>query len=158
MEQFSFAFQRSKISELPVAIQGLVEAARQAASEAYAPYSNFLVGAAVLFSNGIVKTGHNHENASYPAGVCAERSLLSTINPLLAHQQITAIAVIDGGRVLSADPLSPCGICRQTILEQQLAQQSPIAVYMCSSGGNVVFVEDATCLLPFYFSSKNLDV
>lgn len=157
MESFSFSYEETLIAHLPENIQKAIEAALAAAKHAYAPYSGFKVGAAVLLENGSIQTGVNHENASYPAGICAERSLLSQINPTEKIQQIKAIVVTNIGNTLTdVTPLSPCGICRQTIVEQQLAQDAPIAVYMCSPSGRVVYVEDATSLLPFYFSNKNL--
>ena len=156
MEQFGFTYQPATILQLPARIQALIAAAADATGTAYAPYSNFKVGAAVLLANGTIRTGSNHENASYPAGICAERSVLSTINPNDRQQLVTAIAVTYHNSGDSGDPLSPCGICRQTILELQLAQGAVIAVYMCSPDGRVICVEDAASLLPFYFSSRQL--
>jgi cytidine deaminase len=156
MENFTFPFQQTSGSTLPAHIQQLIEAANKATLFAYAPYSQFRVGAAALLADGSIKTGSNHENASYPAGICAERGLLSGINPLDKQQQILAMAVCYTSNTNNSTPLSPCGICRQTILEMQLAQDAPIAMYMCSPDGQVIFVEDAAHLLPFYFSSKNL--
>ncbi len=156
MEQFSFPFYKTTIAELPERIRQLMQTAQDATNEAYAPYSNFKVGAAALLANGQVKTGSNHENASYPAGICAERGLLASLNPLIKNDQITALAVTYMGDVNLSVPISPCGICRQVILEQQLAQHAPITLYMGCPDGNVVYVEDATNLLPFYFSSDNL--
>ncbi len=158
MEQFAFPFQQTTIAQLPAHIQELIAEASKATHYAYAPYSQFHVGAAALLADGSIKTGSNHENASYPAGICAERGLLSGINPLDKQQQILAMAVnYTSNNAANATPLSPCGICRQTILETQLAQNAPIALYMCSPDGPVIYVEDAAHLLPFYFSSKNLN-
>ena len=156
MEQFSFPFQQSMSKQMPEYVQQLIQAAGGATANAYAPYSRFRVGAAALLADGTIRTGANHENASYPAGICAERSVLSTINPADEQQKIVAIAVAYDGDTDNAIPLSPCGICRQSILETQLAQKSAIAVYMCSPDGKVIFVEDAAHLLPFYFSNENL--
>ncbi|MBC7554522.1 MAG: cytidine deaminase [Taibaiella sp.] len=156
MEQFSFPFQRSLNGQLPVEVQQLIVAARNAAQHAYAPYSNFKVGVAVRMKDGRIITGANHENASYPAGTCAERGVLANINPNDKQQEIKSMAVTYLATSPDTFPISPCGICRQTILEQQLAQGAPITVYMCNPDGEVVYVEDATSLLPFYFSSKNL--
>jgi cytidine deaminase len=156
MEQFEFPFQETTLNQLPEPVQQLIQAAGKAAVKAYAPYSNFRVGAAAQMTDGTVKTGSNHENASYPAGTCAERGLLANINPTDKAQQIKAIAVTYISDTAEAMPISPCGICRQTILEQQLAQGALIAVYMCSPDGRITYVEDASFLLPFYFSKKNL--
>lgn len=155
MEQFSFPFQQTVKGQLPDHIQLLVDAASEAAVTAYAPYSQFRVGAAALLADGSIRTGANRENASYPAGICAERSLLAGLNPMDKQHQVKAIAVNYISTSDNTLPLSPCGICRQTMLEQQLAQQAPIAVYMCSPDGRIIFVEDATHLLPFYFSKEH---
>ncbi len=158
MEQFSFSYQKTTVAELPINIQNLIHASEDVARHAYAPYSNFKVGAAALLADGSTMVCANHENASYPAGTCAERGLLAHINPTETDQRIRAITVSYISDAKTQTPLSPCGICRQTILEQQLAQGSPIAIYMCSTDGHVIYVDDATHLLPFYFSSKNLDL
>ena len=144
MEQFSFSYQKSTVAQLPIAIQNLIKASEAVARHAYAPYSNFKVGAAALLADGSTRACANHENASYPAGTCAERGLLAHINPTEKQEQIQAIAVSYISDAKTQTPLSPCGICRQTILEQQLAQDSPIAIYMCSTDGHVLFVADAT--------------
>ena len=156
MEQFSFPFLQTTRTQLPQDIQDLITAADNATADAYAPYSNFRVGAAMLLTNGQVRTGSNHEVASYPAGICAERAVVSTVNPLDKAQQVKAIAVTYRTATNEGDPLSPCGICRQTILETQLAQQAVIAIYMSCPDGRVIYVEDASSLLPFYFSAKQL--
>ncbi len=156
MDQFSFPFQHSVITDCPAPIRELMQAAQDAAKHAYAPYSNFKVGAAARLADGSIKTAANHENASYPAGVCAETTLIGGINPLEANQQVIAIAVTYLSETNPGVPLSPCGICRQNILEQQLAQQAPIAVYMGCPDGKILLVPDATSLLPFYFSNENL--
>ncbi|XZF14209.1 cytidine deaminase [Chitinophagaceae bacterium MMS25-I14] len=155
MEQFQFAYQRTLISQLPLQIQGLIEAAQKATEKAYAPYSNFKVGAAVLLTDNTILTGANHENASFPAGVCAERAVLGNIDMDSANK-VTAIAVAYKSESNIQQPLSPCGLCRQTILEVQLHQQLPIALYMTSSDGQVIVVEDAKYLLPFFFSNDFL--
>lgn len=155
MEQFQFPFQKILKAQLPENIQQLIHAAAVAATEAYAPYSKFKVGAALLMSDGSITTGSNQENASFPAGICAERSALSKIN-MNAPQKLRAIAI----EYLSDDefgqPLSPCGLCRQSILEVQQYQQKPVAVYMSGPNGEVIFVEDAGYLLPFSFGKDYL--
>ncbi|MEI8279168.1 MAG: cytidine deaminase [Bacteroidota bacterium] len=157
MQKFHFSYTTTKVTELPIQIQTLIAAAQEATYMSYAPYSHFRVGAALLLDNGKIFTGANHENASFPAGICAERALLGTLD-MAAPEKVTAIAVSYTSNGDHATPLSPCGICRQSILEVQLHQASPIAVYMCSPAGHVIIVEDATYLLPFHFSRKNLDM
>ena len=156
MQQFSFPYEQSLKSQMPAATQDLITAAETAADKAYAPYSHFKVGAAMLLTDGAVHTGANHENAAYPAGICAERALLGA-HDMEGEGKIVAIAI--AYKTEKSDnhpPLAPCGICRQSILEAQLHQGSPITVYMSSPDGMVVMVEDSANLLPFHFSSHFL--
>jgi cytidine deaminase len=155
MELFNFPFQQYLKAELPAEILTLVDAADSATQKAYAPYSNLKVGAAVLMADGNIATGANQENASYPVGICAERAVLSTIQ-INEHSMIKAIAVTYHSDDLNEKPIAPCGMCRQSILEAQHRQQSPIAVYMCSPGGQVIMIEDSEYLLPFSFGSDQL--
>lgn len=156
MDSFCFPFQRTLLSQLPAQIQRLITAARAAAQHAYAPYSNLKVGAAVLLNNDTLFTGANQENASFSAGLCAERVVLGQLT-LDGSQKVKAIAIASGaGADSQAAPLSPCGICRQALLEVQLQQQQPITLYMSNAAGEVIIVEDATYLLPFHFSSEQL--
>jgi len=98
-------------SELSSADAALLRAARNATSDAYAPYSNFFVGAAAMLANGQLVTGSNQENASFPAGICAERVLLSAVASLYPRVNVRAMAVsynnLNGG---SAHPITPCGL------------------------------------------------
>jgi cytidine deaminase len=156
MQQFGFAYQQALKAQLPAHIQELITAAEQAADKAYAPYSNFKVGAALVQDDGRLLTGANHENAAFPAGICAERALFGALD-MGSGKKVKAIAIAyktEKGE--HHPPLSPCGICRQTILEAQLHQQQPIAVYMSSPDGQVILLEDASYLLPFHFSSEYL--
>lgn len=101
----------------------LVRAAIDAAHNAYAPYSNFHVGAALLLDNGAIVTGANFENASYGMTLCAETVAIAKANSDGQMRHIVAIAVAggpraaDGGAVIGADPITPCGRCRQVIKE-----------------------------------------
>ena len=156
MQQFGFPYQRTQKSLLNDEAQHIIGAAEAAASKAYAPYSGFKVGAALLLASGEIITGANHENASFPAGICAERAALGALEMDESHR-VQAIAVAyKTAKAAQHPPLSPCGICRQSILEAQLHQGSPITVYMSSPDGEVIMVEDASYLLPFHFSSEFL--
>jgi cytidine deaminase len=155
MELFNFPFQQYLKAELPTEIQKLVVAADKATQKAYAPYSKLKVGAAVLMADGSIVTGANQENASYPVGICAERAVLSSIE-IHEHSMIKAIAVTYSGDNMNEKPIAPCGMCRQSILEAQRRQQSPVAVYMCSPAGQIIMVEDSEYLLPFSFGSDQL--
>ena len=156
MQQFAFPYQQSLKSQLPAHVQDLITAAESAADKAYAPYSNFKVGAALIQTDGTMLTGANHENAAFPAGICAERALFGGLD-MGSGNKVVAIAIAyKTVKKESLPPLSPCGICRQTILEAQLHQQHPIAVYMSSPDGQIIMIEDASFLLPFHFSSQYL--
>ncbi|MBS1629239.1 MAG: cytidine deaminase [Bacteroidetes bacterium] len=156
MPQFSFSFERCPVAQLPAEIQMLIQAAETARATAYAPYSHFKVGAAILLSDGTTLRAANQENASFPAGICAERAALAKHN-LNGSETILALAISYLPHSGTGNqPLSPCGICRQSILEAQLHQGRPIAVYMCSPAGEVLYVKDASLLLPFHFSSAFL--
>lgn len=156
MQQFAFPYQQSLKTQLPQPVQDLIDAAVAAADKAYAPYSKFKVGAALLQNDGTILTGANHENASFPAGICAERAVLGGLDMDSGNKVVAMAIAYKTEKNERHPPLSPCGICRQSILETQLHQQQPIAVYMCSPDGEVIQVEDASYLLPFHFSSEYL--
>lgn len=156
MKKFQFPFKHTTTSKLPEDIQQLILKAEDATQKAYAPYSHFRVGASVLLEDGTVLTGANHENAAYPAGVCAERAALSNLEMNEHAQKVKAIAVTYHAHEDHGKPISPCGICRQTILEVQQWQASPIAMYMCSPDGQVITLDNAEFLLPFSFGSEYL--
>ena len=158
MHSYTFNFENAAISDLSTEIQLLINEAIQATKSAYAPYSGFKVGAAILLADGTMKTGANMENAAYPATICAERAVLAGIDPRgeLTPKVIAIAIAYDNGNDSFQKPLSPCGLCRQVILETQLAQGAVIKLYMTSPSGNVIVVNDARHLLPFYFSSELL--
>ncbi|MFT4203407.1 MAG: cytidine deaminase [Chitinophagaceae bacterium] len=140
--------------------QKLLDAAIGATDVAYAPYSQFRVGAAVLMEDGVVFSGANLENASYPAGICAERAALSLASVLAPSQKIKAIAVsYKNGNGKNDGLISPCGICRQTIAEYENRQKSPIAVLLCNSlpDSHVLAFPSIDSLLPFSFTKESMD-
>jgi cytidine deaminase len=135
----------------------LLEAARQATGYAYAPYSNFRVGAALRLNDGSIITGSNQENASFPAGICAERVALSAVSAVSPGMAVTALAltyVKETGD--SSRPISPCGICRQSLAEYEQRFGQPIRVILGGSTGEIFVLNKATDLLPFAFSSQEL--
>jgi cytidine deaminase len=156
VQQFSFPYEHSLKSQMAVEAQQLISTAEAAADKAYAPYSRFKVGAALLLSDGSIITGANHENAAFPAGICAERAVLG-VHDMDGPNKVKAMAIAyKTAHEQTHPPLAPCGICRQSILEVQLHQNMPIAVYMSSPDGEVIMVEDASYLLPFHFNSEYL--
>lgn len=156
MKTFQFPYQQFRKEDLSDDVIQLINMAQDAAQKAYAPYSHFNVGAVVLLHNGEILSGANHENAAYPAGVCAERAALSALEMHDKTKAVKSIMVTYAGGGEHAKPLAPCGICRQTILEVQQWQGSPIAIYMCSPDGDVLVVENAEYLMPFSFGSEYL--
>ncbi|WP_439505914.1 cytidine deaminase [Sediminibacterium sp.] len=131
--------------------------ARAATAKAYAPYSKFHVGAVALLNNGETIEGTNQENASYPVGICAERVLLSAVSSLYNGVAIKTMAIschnLNGQ---SNNPVSPCGICRQSLVEQTLRQQQPIKLILSGMEGVVYVLEDAASLLPLRFTADDM--
>jgi cytidine deaminase len=135
----------------------LLEEARKATQQAYAPYSRFRVGAAAILPDGQVVTGSNQENASFPAGICAERVLLSAVASLYPGQPILTLAVSYlNGQGASKVPITPCGICRQSLSEYQSRTRQPIRLILGGQEGPVWVIEDAGALLPLAFSSGDM--
>ena len=157
MQNFEFAYERLPKTQLPGAIQQLIASAEAAAENAYAPYSRFKVGAAVLLTDGTTITGSNHENASYPVGICAERAALAALDMSNKANKVKAIAITyKANRNTHDNPVAPCGMCRQAILEVQQWQDAPVAIYMHGPNNEVIYVENAGYLLPFSFGSGDL--
>lgn len=140
--------------ELDVTDARLLQAALDSASKAYAPYSRFRVGAAILLEDGSVVCGNNQENASYPQGMCAERVALFSASAQFPEKRINALALVAES---SEMPLSPCGGCRQVLLEYEQRQNSPIRLLMGAANGSVIVLQEAADLLPFSFSKENLN-
>ena len=157
MQNFQFPYERSLKTQLPEHIQELITQAEDIAERAYAPYSNFKVGAALLLTNGSIVTGNNHENAAYPVGICAERAALSALDMSDSANKVIAIAVTyKPTQSTHNQPVAPCGMCRQALLEVQQWQGMPIAMYMYGPDGHVIYIENAQYLLPFTFGSGDL--
>jgi cytidine deaminase len=132
----------------------LVERAKSAAEKAYAPYSNFLVGASVLLENGIVLAGNNQENVSFPVGVCAERALLSFA--MGNYPGVRPLKLAIAARKREAGGFSfvtPCGSCRQTINEYEMLFGAPIEILMLHEDGQMLRASSIQELLPFSFNS-----
>jgi len=135
----------------------LLEAAARATADAYAPYSKFRVGVAVRLSNGNILTGSNQENASFPAGICAERVVLSAVSAGFPGIAVTDMALTYINESGTGDrPISPCGICRQTLAEYEQRFDRSIRLILGGVSGEIFIVSRATDLLPFAFSSQEL--
>ena len=135
----------------------LIKAARAETQFAYAPYSNFNVGAVAKLINGEIVKGTNQENASYPAGICAERTLLSVASSLFPGIGIETIAIsYHNQNGESNRPVSPCGICRQSFSEFQQRTQHPIRILLSGMEGEIQVIENANSLLPMGFGAIDL--
>lgn len=135
------------LESLPKADKELVQAARKATEKAFAPYSDFRVGAAALLRSGEVVSAANCESEVYPSGMCAERVLLYNLQINHADDPIVAFAIAS---MPAERECYPCGSCRQTLLDAQKRQQSPIRIIM-SSAESATVVDSAEELLPFSF-------
>jgi cytidine deaminase len=145
------------INELPDNLRTLLEKAREVTSLAYAPYSKFQVGAVAQMSNGEIVAGSNQDNASFPAGLCAERVLLSSISTLFPKIPVQAVAISYKSEQQQSDhPISPCGICRQSLQEYETRVGSPIQLILGGMSGPVYIIDSASRLLPLAFTSEEL--
>ena len=135
----------------------LIDAARKVTEKAYAPYSNFQVGAVAKLKNGETISGTNQENASYPVGICAERVLLASAAMLHTNIPVETMAIAYHNLNGESDhPVSPCGMCRQYIAEYETRMKQPIRLILSGMNGKVFIVEKAGQLLPLSFGGEDL--
>ncbi len=143
--------------ELASADAELLSIARRVTAHAYAPYSNFHVGAAARLVNGEIVTGTNQENASFPAGICAERTLLSVAASLHPGIAIDTLAIsYDNANGPSNRPIAPCGICRQSLQEFEQRTGQSMRVILGGQSGKIFLLPQSSLLLPFAFSADEL--
>ncbi|MEX2350782.1 MAG: cytidine deaminase [Flavobacteriaceae bacterium] len=143
--------------ELPQEVLQLMNEAENARENAYAPYSKFKVGAAVLLDNGKIITGNNQENAAYPSGLCAERVAVFYANSQYPDVSIVQIALTARSETQKLDaPIPPCGSCRQAIAEYEVKQEKPIEIYFMGETGKVAKVDSLKVLLPLIFEKNYL--
>jgi cytidine deaminase len=143
--------------DLPQEIQSLMEQAISIRKNAYAPYSKFRVGCAILLDNGKIVLGSNQENAAYPSGLCAERIAIFQAGSLFPSSKILKMAIsatADEKPVL--EPIPPCGACRQSIAEYEIKQEVPIEIFFMGESGFVYQSDSLRNLLPFMFDKKFL--
>lgn len=144
------------LDELPEKEKILVERAKSASINAYAPYSNFLVGAALLLENGEIITGNNQENAAYPSGTCAERTAVFYANANHPNVAVTTIAVAaQNANGFLKDPIAPCGSCRQVLLETENRFGKPIRILLYGET-EIAQLETVRDLLPLCFGVEAL--
>ena len=143
--------------DLPQEVASLMQEAVDARKVAYAPYSKFRVGAAILLENGEVVIGSNQENAAYPSGLCAERTAIFYAGakyPNVPFKMIAISATSDTNPTLS--PIPPCGACRQSIAEYESRQSYPVELYFMGESGKVYRSESLENLLPLSFDKNVL--
>ncbi|MFO0494077.1 MAG: cytidine deaminase [Flavobacteriia bacterium] len=132
----------------------LIDQAYVFCNQAYAPYSNFKVAAVLLLDDGSVVKGNNQENMAYPSGLCAERVALFFAGANFPTKKVKAIYIVAQGELLNAgDLLSPCGGCRQVMLETELRQNTEIKVFLVSQNNKTMVFSSAKDLLPMAFGS-----
>lgn len=154
--QLKINIQRAKLEELPSDEQELVKTAIKATDNSYAKYSHFRVGAALLLGDGSVVIGANQENAVFPLGLCAERTAIFAAQAQRPDQTILKLAIAarnDEG--LIHNPVSPCGSCRQVILEMEERYHQPIRILLYGRDG-VYAVDSVRDLLPLCFIDASM--
>lgn len=135
----------------------LLTSAKHSILNAYAPYSGFNVGAAVLLEDGTVVTGNNQENAAYPSGLCAERVAIFYASSQHPTKKVIAVAISATSKHQPINiPVPPCGACRQALAEYEIKCETPIRLIMGGQSGEVFISPSVSNLLPLLFSSKNL--
>lgn len=145
------------IGELPAEVQDLMRHAVEAREKAYAPYSKFQVGAALLLDNSEIITGSNQENASYPSGLCAERTAIFYAGAKYPQAKINVIAISAKSlNYVVETPIPPCGACRQSIAEYEVKQKSPVEIYFMGEKGEIVKSNSLAELLPLVFDNSYL--
>ncbi len=156
--EYIFAFDvYDSIDELSEQDAFLLKEAKNATEHAYAPYSRFRVAAVAKLANGKFVAGTNQENASYPAGICAERVLLSSVSSQYPGIAIETIAVTyDNINGESNHPISPCGICRQSLQEYEHRLKHPIRLILGGMTGQVYIIPRASLLMPLAFTIDEL--
>ncbi len=160
MKQHQFHFEYEVYddsSELQPGDAALLAKAREITAQAYAPYSNFQVGAVAKLQNGELVAGTNQENASYPVGICAERVLLGNAATQFPGIAIDTLAISYNSKDGKNDhPISPCGMCRQALLEYEERTAQPIRLLLAGQEGKIYIVKTTRWLLPFAFTKEEL--
>ena len=154
-QEHSFSYElHENWKELPVQDQILVARALEAMHAAYAPYSKFKVGASVRLDNDAIVTGSNQENSAYPSGLCAERVVLFHVGANYPKQAVQTLCIVAEGDLIPSEKLlSPCGACRQVMLETENRQNNKIRVIIVNQDNRALILNSVIDLLPFGFSA-----
>jgi cytidine deaminase len=156
-QSFTFNYQLfSNWTDLPEQEQRLVDKAYEAMENAYAPYSEFKVGACALMDDGSFILGNNQENAAFPSGICAERVALFYAGANFPNKKVLTLCIVAKGDLMPASQLlSPCGGCRQVMLESENRQKQPIRVILVNQDKRTMVLDSVIQLLPFGFGRIN---
>lgn len=147
----------NNLDEVPFTVNSLMQQAIETRKNAYAPYSKFRVGAAILLENGKIVLGSNQENAAYPSGLCAERVAIFQAGAIYPNVKIVTIAITAASDTNpTTTPIPPCGACRQSIAEYEFKQQIPIEIYFMGETGAVYKSKSIGNLLPLSFDKTSL--
>lgn len=147
----------NEVAELSSEDKMLMDKAIDAREKAYAPYSKFKVGAALLLENNQIVLGNNQENAAYPSGMCAERVAIWKAGSEFPDVKIMKLAISASSLITKVDkPVGPCGACRQSLSEYEIKQKQPFEVLFMGEVGEIVKTESLLSLLPFSFDSSYL--
>ncbi len=145
------------LDELSSKDASLMEEAIKIRETAYAPYSNFSVGAAILLDNGKIVTGNNQENAAFPSGMCAERVAIYSAGARYPKANIEQMAITASSKKKIVDkPVGPCGACRQAIAEYEFKQEMPIQLLFMGEKGKIIKTKSLQDLLPLSFDKSFL--
>ncbi|POS01776.1 cytidine deaminase [Flavobacterium croceum DSM 17960] len=145
------------LNVLPNDVQELMQKAIETRNNAYAPYSRFHVGAAILLDNNQIVLGSNQENAAYPSGLCAERVAIFQAGALYPNAKIVKMAITAASSIhTTTSPIPPCGACRQSMAEYEFKQEAEIEIYFMGETGEVYKSDSVSNLLPLSFDKKFL--
>lgn len=158
IKNFTISYEEyEQLEDLNDGQQNLLNEALKATENAYAPYSNFHVGAALQDAGGNIYLGANMENASYPLCICAEGSMLSSYSSSGSKEPIVMVAITAASPHQDLNhPVAPCGACRQMLTEFENKQDQPINIILRGSSGPVYVIKSVADILPLGFSSKDL--
>lgn len=155
-QSIQFEITHLEANELSASETELLASAREAMNTSYSPYSKYKVGAALRLASGNIVQGSNQENASFPAGLCAERVAVFQAGVRFPGEVIECIAIAVSGGEKPASPAAPCGNCRQAILEYELRQEQPIRYLLAAGNQTIVAIPSTRDLLPLGFDSSYL--
>ncbi|MFC4739412.1 cytidine deaminase [Flavobacterium ponti] len=145
------------IEQLDLSVKNLMEKAIEIRKTAYAPYSKFSVGVALILDNDEIITGTNQENAAYPSGLCAERVAVFYAGSQYPNSKILKLCISASPNDRDSDiPIPPCGACRQSIAEYEFKQNTPIEIYFMGAKGEIYKSDSLKNLLPFMFDKNHL--